>query len=322
MTPSDRPRPADGDVVPASPAGTAASTGPASEAAAAAGVAGLTLRIPTVHEARPALVHAATDVTLELRPGTVHALVGESGCGKSVLASTWSGLLPPGTTVRGHVHIGGQDVTAALGRPRDPVWARFRGRVVGTVAQSAATSFTPTRTLRSQLAETVSALDGSLDADELADLVRLPRWALDAYPHEVSGGLAARAALAAALAGEPSVLVADEPTASLDPELTGQTLALLRAQADAGAAVLLITHDVAALLDHAIADTVSVMYAGRIVEQGPADTVLHAPDHAYTRALLAALPRNGLHTVPGDPPALSDLDDAIRFEDRLSGGVS
>ena len=280
-------------------------------------VAGLTLRIPTVLAGRHAFVHAATDVSLALEPGRVHALVGESGSGKSVLASTLTGMLPSGTVVDGLVEVDGRDVTASLTRPRDRVWGGLRGRVVGVVPQSPATSFTPTRTIGRQVSETVRALGGRLDAEGLASAARLPAWALEAYPHELSGGLAARAALAAALAGQPSILVADEPTASLDPALSGQVLGLLRAQADAGVAVLLITHDVASLLDGGWADDVSVMYAGRLVEQGPAAAVWDMPEHPYTRALLEALPRNGLHAVPGDPPSLTDLDDTVRFEDRL-----
>lgn len=286
-------------------------------------ISDLTLRIPTRLGGRPALVHAATDVSLGLEPGRVHALVGESGSGKSVLASTLSGLLPPGTAVRGRVEVDGTDVTPGLGHPRHRLWTPLRGRVVGSVAQSAATAFTPMRTIRSQLDEAVSALGGQRSPDELTATAALPAWALDAYPHELSGGLVGRAALAAALAGRPSVLVADEPTASLDRDLARTVLALLREQADAGVAVLLITHDVAALLDGAqldppLVDDVSVMYAGRIVEQGLAADVWGRPAHAYTRALLAALPRNGLHTVPGDPPSLTDLDGRVRFEDRLA----
>lgn len=255
-------------------------------------VAGLSLRIPSTVAGRRAFVHAATDVSLSLEAGRVHALVGESGSGKSMLASTLTGLLPAGTSVRGTVEVDGRDVTASLTRPRDRVWTELRGHVVGVVPQSAATSFTPTRTIGRQLEETVIALGGALDAERLASAAHLPSWALEAYPHELSGGLAARAGLAGALAGQPSILLADEPTASLDPALSAQVLALLRAQADAGVAVLLITHDLAGLLDGGWADDVSVMHDGRLVEQGVAGQVLERPEHPYTRALLDALPRN------------------------------
>lgn len=283
----------------------------------------LTLRIPTRVGGRSAFVHAATDVCVDLAPGRVHALVGESGSGKSVLASVLTGLLPPRTSVQGSVIVDGRDLGPALGHSRHRAWDAVRGRIVGSVAQSAATAFTHSRTIRGQLAEAIAHLEGPVDADGLAALAHLPTWALDAYPHELSGGLIGRAALAASLAGDPAIIVADEPTASLDRDLTAHVLGLLRTRADTGAAVLLITHDVAALLDGAertppLIDDVSVMYAGRIVEQAPADEVWRCPRHPYTQALLAALPRNGLHTVPGDPPALTNLDDAVRFEDRLA----
>ncbi|WP_068401355.1 ATP-binding cassette domain-containing protein, partial [Kribbia dieselivorans] len=256
---------------------------------------------------------------LELRPGRVHALVGESGCGKSTLAGALIGMLPPGTRATGSVRVCDTDVTAALGHPRATLWEGLRGRRIGTVAQSSATYLTPTRKVGSQLRETLAAIDGRHTPEDLLALVGLPAEVLDRYPHELSGGMAGRAAVAFALAGDPEVLLADEPTASLDPELTRSTLALLRRHADLGAAVLLITHDLGALLDTDVADDLSVMYAGRIVEHGSATDVLAAPSHAYTRALLGALPRNGLQPIPGMPPSLTDLDPSVTFADRLEG---
>ncbi|MDO5711793.1 MAG: ATP-binding cassette domain-containing protein, partial [Micrococcales bacterium] len=151
-------------------------------------IEGLTLRIPTRAQGRPALVHAATDVSLGLSAGRVHALVGESGCGKSILASTLVGLLPAGTRAWGRVTIGGLDVSDALGDPRARVWDRLRGREVGLVAQSSATYLTPTRTVGAQLVETVTALHGPRTAQELLARVGLEPGVLHAYPHELSGG--------------------------------------------------------------------------------------------------------------------------------------
>lgn len=295
---------------------------PTEESVSAVDVRGLTVRIPTRLGRRGAWVHACTDVALAVRAGSVHALVGESGCGKSVLASTLVGLLPGGTQASGSVRLGDVDLSAALERPADPRWRGIRGRVVGFVPQSSATFLTPHRTVRRQLRETCRALAASATPAELFDRVGLPERALDLFPHELSGGMAGRAAVAFALAGDPAVLVADEPTASLDPDLTRHVLDLLRACADAGTAVLLITHDLAALDRAGIADDLSVMYAGRIVESGPAATLFEHPVHAYTRALLRALPENGLHPIPGMPPSLTDLDPRVRFEDRLREGSS
>ncbi|WP_040160627.1 ATP-binding cassette domain-containing protein [Nigerium massiliense] len=281
-------------------------------------VAGLTLRLPTRVDGRRAWVHAATDLSLTLQAGRLRALVGESGCGKSILASALVGMLPHGTRASGTVIIDGTDVSGALTSPRAAVWDRLRGRVVGRVPQSSATFLTPTRTVGAQLAETVRWLDGPLPPDALARRVRLPEPALDRYPHELSGGMAGRAAVAFALAGDPRVLVADEPTASLDPELTEHVLGLLRGCADEGRAVLLITHDLQSLTTTGVADDLSVEYAGRLVDDGPAAGLLAHPTVDYTRALVAALPANGLHAAPGMPPALTDLTDGVRFADRLS----
>lgn len=247
----------------------------------------LSVTIPHADQWVPALGH----VSLELRPGQIQALVGESGAGKSVLGCLLSGLVPPHSRIDGRLLVDGRDLTPFVGQPRHPVWRAVRGRLVGAVGQSAATSFTPTRTLGSQLAEVVRVLGGAESVPELSRCVNLPLWALDAYPHEVSGGMAQRAALAAGLAGQPRVLVADEPTSALDAELTAEVLFLLRAQADRGVAVLLVTHDLGSLLDRRIADEVCVLRAGRVQEQGPAEQVLGNPTAAYTRDLLAALPR-------------------------------
>lgn len=274
---------------------------------------GVTTRIPTTQHGRRAWVHAATDLDLDLDVGRVRALVGESGCGKSVLASTIVGLLPSGTRLTGSIRLAGHELVGGDSRS----WRAVRGRRVGLVPQAPATYLTPTRTVGAQVEETVRELRGRRTAAELLAHVSLDSGALAAYPHELSGGMAQRVGVACALAGDPDVLVADEPTSGLDPLLAARTYELLRACADDGAAVLLITHDLAGVLDTAVADDLTVMYAGRFVEQGPAQLVLSEPEHAYTRALLAALPRNGLHPVPGTPPSLTDLDPGVTFEDRL-----
>lgn len=274
-------------------------------------VRGLTLRLP----AGGRWVHAATDVDLTLRARRVTALVGEAGCGKSVLTSALCGLLPPGTRATGSVRVHDDEL---LGAP-EPAWRAVRGRVVGLSLQSAAASFTPVRTVGAQLAETLDALGSTAGVAELLARVGLDPAAAERYPHELSGGMAQRAALAAALAGDPVALLADEPTAGLDPALATQVLALLREVADAGTAVLLVTHDLQSLETSGVADRLTVMYAGRIVEEGPADAVLRAPRHEYTAALLGALPSRGLVPIPGTPPELTDLDPATSFADRLGG---
>ncbi|MEV0436132.1 ATP-binding cassette domain-containing protein [Nocardia sp. NPDC050413] len=316
---------------------------------------GLTVRIPV---RRGAVVHAVSEVSLEVAAGTVTALVGESGCGKSVVASAVMGVLPQAAVVSGAVHLGlsgrsvqilgdrvdsslpasaGTDLGASqldhpqpipgvaeqsgerrgsatrwLARLRSQV-EPYRGRHIALVPQSASTHFTPVRTLGSQLAETVAVLGTSQTPADLLRRAGLEPTALDLYPHQLSGGMAQRAAVAAALAGDPAVIIADEPTAGLDRDHTDRIGALLRECADAGAAVLLITHDLSHLLRAGIADTVAIMYASRLMEVGPAAEVFADPWHDYTRDLLAALPENGLHPLPHPPRELTNLSDICPY---------
>lgn len=277
----------------------------------------LTVRIPL---ADGSVVHAASDVSLTVEAGSITALVGESGCGKSILASAVMAMLPAGATATGCVRVTTADRTIDVFVDRD-----FRGRDVALIPQSAASHLTPVRSARSQLSETVSALRSRHRPDDLARTVGLDPRDLDCYPHQLSGGMAQRVAIAGAIVGDPSVIVADEPTANLDGELTERILYLLRRSADDGAAVLLITHDVSSLIRTAVADRVAVMYASRIMETGPAALVFEDPLHDYTRDLLRALPSRGLHPMPGSPPLLTNLPDECvyhlrRPETSQSGG--
>ena len=194
---------------------------------------------------------------------------------------------------------------------------KLRGRRIGYVPQSAATYLTPVRRVGAQLRETIGELRGNATAEQLLARVNLDEAAMEAFPHELSGGMLQRAALAFALAGDPDVLVADEPISGLNPGLARLTLELLRSTADSGTAVVLITHDLQALASAAIADELSVMYAGRIIETGPAAQILTAPAERYTADLLAALPANGLHPMPGMPPELTNLPPDYTYADRL-----
>jgi peptide/nickel transport system ATP-binding protein len=269
------------------------------------------------------IVRAVTDVSFALRPGRILALVGESGCGKSVLAAAMLGLLPANAQVRGRVLLAGDDGPAELLRASEHELANgVRGRKIGLIPQSAATHLTPVRTARSQLAEVIRALRGaeSGHAEQLADQVGLAANDLDLYPHELSGGMAQRVATALALAGDPPVIVADEPTAGLDRVLVDRTVDLLRALADDGRTVLLITHDLAAA--ERVADDLAVMYAGRLLELGPAADLLSEPWHDYTRGLLRALPAGGLVPIPGRPPSLTDLPPGCAFHRRCPGDCS
>jgi peptide/nickel transport system ATP-binding protein len=265
---------------------------------------------------RDGTVQAVTGVSFDLHPGRLLALVGESGCGKSVLASAITGLLPANAEVAGRVDLGGLEL---LDAPERTLRDEVRGRRIGLVPQSAATHLTPVRKVGAQLVEAVRALrPGERDpltvVHGLAADVGLPVQMLDRYPHELSGGTAQRVGLAAALAGAPPVLLADEPTAGLDRPLVDRTVDLLAAMAAAGHAVLLITHDLRAA--RRVATDVAVMYASRIVEIGPAADVLAEPWHPYTRGLLGALPDRAFAPVPGHPPDLTALPPGCGFEQR------
>ncbi|MGH8899188.1 MAG: ABC transporter ATP-binding protein [Egibacteraceae bacterium] len=291
---------------------------------AALSVCGLGVRF---HSA-DGVVAAVTDVSFELAAGELLALVGESGCGKSVLATALLGLLPGNAQVRGEAWLGDVDLLAAS---EHVLARRVRGRQVGWIPQSPASHLTPVRTVRAQLAEALRALGRQRSqADGLARRAGLEPADLDRYPHELSGGLAQRAANAIALAGDPRVLLADEPTNGLDRPLVWHTMDALRRLADDGHAVLLITHDLDAV--ERAADRVAVMYAGRLVEITPADHFFTrggptpgplarpgppaGPRHPYAQGLLHALPDRGFTPIPGLPPELTTLPAGCAFAPR------
>lgn len=266
-------------------------------------------------------VEAVSDAAFGLGPGECLALVGESGCGKSVLASALLGLLPGNAETTGSARLGdGLDLLAA----DEKTLARtVRGRRVGLVPQSPAAHLTPVRSVRSHLEETVRELTGTRDprgaAEAAADRAAFPAGHLDHHPHQLSGGLAQRAATALALIGDAPLLLADEPTTGLDRDLVERTVDELRAHTrDAGRALLMITHDLAAA--QRVADTVAVMYAGRIVELAPAGTFFGTPGprHPYARGLLDALPERAFTPIPGAPPELGDLPPGCAFAARCA----
>ncbi|MFE5720062.1 ABC transporter ATP-binding protein [Streptomyces erythrochromogenes] len=268
-------------------------------------------------------VEAVTGATFALAPGEALALVGESGCGKSVLASALLGLLPGNAETAGSARLAdGLDLLAADERTLSRT---VRGRRVGLVPQSPAAHLTPVRTIRSQLEETVRELTGTRPptlraaAEAAAGRAAFPASHLDRHPHELSGGLAQRAATALALVGDAPLLLADEPTTGLDRDLVLRTADELRAHTRAdGRALLLITHDLAAA--ERIADTVAVMYAGRIVETAPAGAFFGGPGprHPYARGLLDALPERAFTPVPGAPPELGALPPGCAFAPRCA----
>ncbi|MFF7035856.1 ABC transporter ATP-binding protein [Streptomyces griseus] len=267
-------------------------------------------------------IAAVTDARFSVAPGECLALVGESGCGKSVLASALLGLLPANAATTGSAVLGGD--TDLLTADERTLARTVRGRRIGLVPQSPAAHLTPVRTVRAQLEESLRELTGVRGSElrkaavAAADRASFPDGHLDRYPHELSGGLAQRAATALALIGDAPLLLADEPTTGLDRDLVERTVDELRRHTDEGRALLIITHDLAAA--ERIADRVAVMYAGRIVEIGDAPRFFGAPGprHPYAKGLLDALPERDFAPIPGMPPELGALPEGCAFAARCA----
>jgi peptide/nickel transport system ATP-binding protein len=255
-------------------------------------------------------LHAVQGLSLEIGPGERLGLVGESGCGKTTTALAIMGLLPPSATAAGRVLLDGKDVLAggeATIRPH-------RWVDVAIVFQGAMNALNPVRTVGSQIVEALELhgeARGARARERAADLlesVGIPAARGRRYPHELSGGMRQRAAIAMALSCNPKVLIADEPTTALDVMVQAQILELLDGLCrDFGLALVLVTHDLPVVAQ--LCDRAAVMYAGEIVERGPVDALHHDPRHPYTRLLFAATPdlerRDGpIVSIPGAPPRL------------------
>ena len=274
--------------------------------------------------AGPAHVLALTRLNLDVFEGEVLGVVGESGGGKSTMAKAVVGILPKGARVQGQVVFGGKDVVGMA----ESELRVHRGEDVAICFQNPRDALSPTRRVGDQLADRLSShrgLGGEESRQAAFELlesvgIRNPRRRLRSFPHELSGGMCQRVMIALALACGPRLLLADEPTTGLDVTLTREILALLRAQAtEEGRAVLIISHDLAALA--AVCDRIAVLYAGTIVEEGPSGSVVCAPAHPYTKALLDAVPDvSGVPTraIPGSMPTLHAPPVACAFAPRCA----
>ena len=267
---------------------------------------------------------AVDDVSFTIARGETLGLVGESGSGKSVTALSIIGLvMPPGRIAGGRVVFEGRDLVP-LGEQE---MRRVRGRRIGFVFQEPMVALNPVYTIGFQIAETLQVHDlargeaARRRTHELLDAVRVPDPARRAkeYPHQLSGGLRQRAMMALALAAEPSLLIADEPTTALDVTVQAEVLDLLRdLRKTFGLSVLLITHDLGVVAE--MADRVAVMYCGRIVEQAPVAGLFAAPAHPYTRGLMASMPGgepgSRLVAIPGTVPPLGRFGEGCAFAPR------
>ena len=282
--------------------------------------------LKTEFHVKDRVYRAVGGVDLSLKPGECLGLIGESGSGKSVTALSVMGLVasPPGVITGGAVRFDGQDL---IGAPYEGL-RRMRGDRVAYIFQDPLSTLHPLYTVGEQLVEAVRAhhptprAEARAHAIELLRAVRIPNAEsrIDNYPHELSGGMRQRIGIAMALANEPEVIIADEPTTALDVTVQAQILSLLDdLRRERGLAILFITHDFGVVAQ--LCDRVAVMYAGRIVEEGPADAILTAPAHPYTARLMACVPELGggrrhLAAIPGLPPAVDRLPDGCAFAER------
>src|SRR6478752_8619256 len=270
---------------------------------------------------------AVDGVSLQIAPGEVLGVVGESGAGKSLTGAAVIGLLePPGHIAAGEVLLDGERIDRL---PHDAM-RRIRGRRIGAIFQDPLASLDPLYSIGRQLTETIRThLDMSETAArrravELLQEVGIPAAArrIDHYPHQFSGGMRQRVVIALALAAQPKLIIADEPTTALDVSIQAQIITLLRRLCrDHGTAVMLITHDMGVIAE--TADRVAVMYAGRIVEIGPVADVIHQPQHPYTRGLMGSIPsivdeRDQLAQIDGAMPRLTAIPAGCPFHPRCA----
>jgi peptide/nickel transport system ATP-binding protein len=268
---------------------------------------------------------AVDDVSFDIAPGEVLGVVGESGAGKSLTGTAIIGLLePPGRVASGEIWLEGKRIDNL---PASEM-RKIRGKDIGAIFQDPLTSLNPLYTIGRQLVETITThLD--LDADqarkraiELLEEVGIPAAAqrIDHYPHQFSGGMRQRVVIALALAANPKLIIADEPTTALDVSIQAQIITLLkRLCRDHGTAVMLVTHDMGVIAE--TADRVAVMYAGRVAEIGPVADVVHKPNHPYTIGLMGCIPSmadstDRLPQIQGAMPRLTEIPNGCAFNPR------
>ncbi|MFO1414344.1 MAG: ABC transporter ATP-binding protein [Burkholderiales bacterium] len=284
-------------------------------------VEGLRVEFPT----RRGTLVAVHDVSFTIAPGEVLGVVGESGAGKSLTGAAIIGLIdPPGRIAAGEIRLAGRRIDHL---PYEAM-RRVRGREIGAIFQDPLTSLNPLFTVGRQLVETIrthlplSEADGRKRAVELLEEVGIPAAArrIDHYPHQFSGGMRQRVVIALALAANPRLIVADEPTTALDVSIQAQIIQLVkRLCREHGTAVMLVTHDMGVIAE--TADRVAVMYAGRIVEIGPVADVIHRPQHPYTVGLMGSIPsivdvRERLTQIDGAMPRLTAIPPGCAFHPR------
>lgn len=263
-------------------------------------------------------VNVVDNVSFKVRPHQTMGLVGESGCGKSITSLTIMGLLDPKAEVSGEIVYDGKNLLSMTEKEKNTL----RGREIAMIYQDALSSLNPSMLIRAQMKQ-LTKRGGTRTAEELLELVGLdPKRTLDSYPHELSGGQRQRVLIAMALTRDPKVIIADEPTTALDVTVQKQVVDLLnKLQAELGFAMVFVSHDLALVAE--VANSITVMYAGQIVEQGSVHDILTNPIHEYTRGLLGSVlsieaGSGRLHQVPGSVPSPADFPKGDRFTPRSS----
>lgn len=276
-------------------------------------VKNLSIRFP-----RHGDVNVVDNVSFVVRPRQTMGLVGESGCGKSITSLAIMGLLDKKATITGEIIYNGQNLLTMNERQLN----QLRGKEIAMIYQDALSSLNPSMLIKSQMKQ-LTKRGGTRSAEELLELVGLdPKRTLDSYPHELSGGQRQRVLIAMALTRDPKVIIADEPTTALDVTVQKQVVDLLnRLQKELGFAMVFVSHDLALVAE--VANSITVMYAGQVVEQGPVIDILTSPIHEYTRGLLGSVLSieaggDRLHQVPGSVPSPKDFPEGDRFTPRSS----
>ncbi|MES2952772.1 MAG: ABC transporter ATP-binding protein [Pseudomonadota bacterium] len=274
---------------------------------------------------RRGTLRALDDISFDIAPGEILGIVGESGAGKSLTSAAIIGLLePPGRIASGQILLEGERIDNL----NEAQMRRIRGRRIGAIFQDPLTSLNPLYTVGRQLIETiqthlpVSAVEARQRAISLLQEtgIAAAEQRMEHYPHQFSGGMRQRVVIALALAGEPKLIVADEPTTALDVSIQAQIITLLKSVCKKhGAAVMLITHDMGVIAE--TCDRVAVLYAGRIAEIGPVHEVINRPSHPYTEGLMAAIPditldRERLNQIDGAMPRLDAIPTGCAFNPR------
>ncbi len=280
--------------------------------------------LKVVYETSFGVVDAASDVTFQVKKGEFFGLAGESGCGKSTVAySLVKEVPPPGRIVGGKIYINGRDVVPLS----EDEMRKIRWKEISVIPQAAMNALNPVYTVGDQIAEAILAHeemskdDALARAEELLDLVGVGRQRVRSYPHELSGGQRQRVMIAMALALNPPIVIADEPTTALDVVVQAQILNLFKElRSKFNMSLIFITHDLTTMFE--LVDRIAVMYAGKIVEIGPTDKIVDDPLHPYTELLVRAVPRIGVgekgrfEYIPGSPPNLLEPPPGCRFHPR------